>query len=185
MVSRGGSGRLRDVMATLRLYGREAVRALRYATRAWPVAFSLLLYAALLQLAAALVAPLGFVGGILMGFAAAACVSSYLHLLSQAVAGRAIKLGDLKESFGARFWDVVSVLFAFWMIDFALTAVTRSAGHNGAIARTLAGLAMAVFFNPVPELLYRGTSRSFALLGEAARFISKHGLEWLLPHLLI
>jgi hypothetical protein len=169
----------------LRLYGREASRALRHAARAWPVAFSLVLYGALMQLVTAVVAPLGMLGGFLIGFAAAACLSSYLHLLSQAVAGRPFTFADLKESFGARFWDVVSVLFAFWVINFVLAALTRSMGDRGAILRTLAGLAMAVFFNPVPELLYRGSSRSFALLGEAARFISKHGIEWLLPNLVI
>jgi hypothetical protein len=169
----------------LRLYGREAVRALRYATRAWPVAFSLLLYAALLQLCAALVAPLGVLGGILMGFAAAACLSSYLHLLSQAVAGRAIKLGDFQESFGARFWDVVSVLFAFWVIDLVVgKVIAPQAGAKADIVVALFGLAMAVFFNPVPELLYQGSSRSFQLLMESGRFISKYGLEWLLPNVL-
>jgi len=172
-------------MGTLRLYGREASRALSHAARAWPVAFSLVLYALLLQLAAALLLPLGMVGGFLLGFAVAACVSSYLHLLSEVVAGRKVTLAALKQSFGARLWDVVSVLFAFWIIDFLLGTLTRGMGQNGVIVRALAGLTMAVFFNPVPELLYRGSSRSFALLADAARFVSKHGLEWLLPNLLI
>jgi len=173
------------VIATLRLYGREAVRAARLGARAWPVAFSLLLYAALIQLCATLVAPLGLAGGFLMGFVAAACISSYLHLLSLAVDGSKVTFRDLKQSFGARFWDVVSVLFAFWIIDFILAALTRSMGDKGAIVRVLAGLAMTVFFNPVPELLYRGSSRSFGLLADAGRFISKHGIEWLLPNLII
>jgi len=34
---------------------------------------------------------------------------------------------------------------------------------------------------PVPELLYQSQSRSFGLLAESARFISKYGLEWLFP----
>jgi hypothetical protein len=41
-----------------------------------------------------------------------------------------------------------------------------------------------VFLNPVPELLYLGSSRSFALLVDSARFISKHGPEWLIPNLI-
>jgi len=173
------------VIATLRLYGREASRAAHLAARAWPVAFSLVLYAELMQWAAALLMPLGMLGGLLLSFAAAACVSSYLHLLSQVVGARKVTLTDLKQSFGARFWDVVSVLFAFWIIDFVLGLMTRGMGQNGVILRALAGLTMAVFFNPAPELLYRGSSRSFALLGDAARFVSAHGIEWLLPNLLI
>ena len=58
-------------------------------------------------------------------------------------------------------------------------------GRNGDIVQAMVGLTMVVFFNPVPELLYRGTSRSFSLLAEAARFVSKHGIEWLFPNLLI
>ena len=149
------------------------------------MAFSLVLYAELMQLAAALLMPFGVLGGVLLGFASAACVSSYLHLLSQVVGGRKVTLTDLRQSFGARFWDVVSVLFAFWIIDFVLGTMTRGMGQNGVILRALIGLTMVVFFNPVPELLYRGSSRSFALLGDAARFVSAHGIEWLLPNLLI
>jgi hypothetical protein len=180
------------VIATLRLYGREASRALRLAARGWPVAFSLLLYAALMLVAAKLLLPLvqqpmplGLVGSLLLGLAGAACISSYLDLLSGVVAGRKVTLTALKQSFGARFWDAVSVLFAFWIINFLLGTLTRGMGQNGLIMRALAGLTMVVFFNPVPELLYRGSSRSFALLGDAARFISAHGLEWLPPNLLI
>jgi hypothetical protein len=78
------------------------------------------------------------------------------------------------------------VFFAFWIIDFALTQVIAPvAGPNGFIVVALAGLAMAVLFNPVPELLYQGESRSFQLLFESGRFISKHGLEWLLPNVLM
>jgi hypothetical protein len=169
----------------LRLYGRSALQALKQALRAWPVAFSLLLYAVLMQVVSVLAAPLGMVGGFLIGFAGAACISSYLHLLAQAVAGRKVTLVDLKESFRSRFWDVVSVLFAFWIIDFGVGALVGGMGPKGALVKAMIGLTMAVFFNPVPELLYLGSSRSFSLLADAARFISAHGPEWLVPNLLI
>jgi hypothetical protein len=50
----------------------------------------------------------------------------------------------------------------------------------------LVSLTMAVFFNPVPELLYfgQGRVRSFALLVESAKFISAHWPEWLAPNAL-
>ena len=43
--------------------------------------------------------------------------SSYLHLISLAVAGRKIGFGDFRESFMAHFWDVISVMFATWVIQ--------------------------------------------------------------------
>ncbi len=173
------------MIGVIRLYGDTAVLAARRGARAWPVMFSLVLYAGIVMVAGQLVAPLGIIGGFVLGMVLAACFSSYIHLISTAVAGSKVKLADLKQSFGARFWDVISVLFAFWVIDFALTKVVAPpAGANAPIVIALFGLAMAVFFNPVPELLYQGQSRSFSLLMESGRFVSRHGLEWLLPNVL-
>lgn len=169
----------------MRLYSDAAVQAIRRGVRGWPVMFSLVLYAAIFIVVGQLVAPLGRAGGFVLGLVLAACFSSYIHLISQVVAGSKIRFADLRQSFGARFWDVISVLFAFWVIDFALTRVIApSAGDKAPIVIALVGLAMAVFFNPVPELLYQGSSRSFQLLMESGRFISTHGLEWLLPNVL-
>ena len=153
--------------------------------RAWPVAFSLVMYAIILVLAMRLVAPLGRLGGLIIGLIIAGCFSSYLHLISLAVAGSKITFADLRQSFGARFWDVVSVLFAFWIISLCVQMfVAPAAGQKADIVMALLGLAMAVFFNPVPELLYQGSSRSFYLLLESGKFISRHGLEWFLPNIL-
>jgi hypothetical protein len=173
------------VLGVLRLYGKTALLAARRSVRAWPVAFSLVMYAIILLLAMRLLAPLGMLGGMILGLIVAACFSSYLHLISFAVAGSKITLMDVRRSFGARFWDVISVLFAFWIIGFAVDSVVApAAGAKADIVKALVGLAMAVFFNVVPELLYQSTSRSFILLMESGTFISKHGLEWFLPNIL-
>jgi hypothetical protein len=172
------------VLSTLKLYGRLAGKALRHALRAWPLALILLVYTVLMLMASAQLSRLGMVGGFIAGFVIAAFISSYLHLLAQAVAGRPITALDLRQSFGARFWDVVSVLFALWIIQLGVGMLTANMGPRGSIVAALVGLTMAVFFNPVPELIYQGSSRSFALLGEAARFVSARWPEWLAPNLL-
>jgi hypothetical protein len=169
----------------LALYRQTLALAFRRALRAWPVAFSVLVYAAILYGAALLLMPLGIVGGFLIGFVAAACVSSYLHLLSQAVSGSRVSFADMKQGFAARLWDVVSVLFAFWILSFLVGFVVRAAGPNGPAVAAMVGLAMAFFFNPVPELLYLGQSRSFALLGDAARFVLANPVAWFLPNLVL
>jgi hypothetical protein len=46
------------------------------------------------------------------------------------------------------------------------------------------GFAIAFFFNAVPELLYQGSSRSFALLIESARFVMEHPVAWFAPNVL-
>jgi hypothetical protein len=172
------------VFGVLRLYGETAVLAARRGLRAWPVAFSLVLYAAILYLTVPLVAPLGLAGGLVIGLVSAACLSSYLHLISHAVAGTRLHFADLRRSFGARFWDVVSVMFVLWILRRLLQLLAEPAGARGPVIMALAGLAIAVFFNPVPELLYQGTSRSLQLLLDSIRFISRYGLEWLIPNVL-
>jgi hypothetical protein len=167
----------------LKLYARLAGRAVRLAVRGWPAGVALLLYATVLQLARGFLAQLGIAGGFLLGFVVAFLISSYLHLLSLVVADRRIGLADIRESFGARFWDVVSVLFALWVIQLLVAVLISGAGERGRIIGVLVGLTMVVFFNAVPELIYlaRGQVRSFALLMESGRFISAHWPEWLGP----
>jgi hypothetical protein len=153
------------------------------AWQSWPVALALVVYAVVMVVAQILLRPLGLVGGILMGFALAACWSSYLELIAQAVAGNKVRLrwDELKRTFVARLWDVVSVMFAFWIISF-LTA-PLAAGDNGVAIAGILAVAIAFFFNAVPELLYQGRSRSFALLMDSARFMVANPLVWLLPNL--
>jgi hypothetical protein len=170
----------------LSLYARLAVKSVRLALRGWPAAIALLLYAVAFRFASGLLGQIAVIGGFMIGFLIAFLISSYLHLLSLVVVGRPIRIADFRESFGARFWDVVSVLFALWIIDFGLGFLTSGAGDRGQIVMVLVGLAMAVFFNPVPELIYlgQGRVRSFALLAESGRFISAHWPEWLGPNAL-
>jgi hypothetical protein len=173
------------VFGLIRLYGDTAVLAARRGARAWPVMFSLVLYAVIFMVTGQLAGSMGMIGGFVLGLVLAACFSSYIHLISQAVTGAKVRFADLRGSFGARFRDVISVLFAFWIINLVLThIIAPAAGAKASIVTALFGLAMAVLFNPVPELLYQGSSRSFQLLMESGRFVSQHGLEWLLPNVL-
>jgi hypothetical protein len=171
----------------LKLYARLATRALRLAVRGWPAGVALLLYATVFQAASVKLAALGQVGGFVLGFVMAFLLSSYLHLVSLAVTDHRIGLNDVRESFLARFWDVVSVLFAVWVIQLLVAFVTSGAGDRGAIIAVLVDLTMAVFFNAVPELIYlvRGQVRSFGLLMASGRFITEHWPEWLGPTVLM
>src|SRR5688572_7476604 len=155
----------------LLLYRDTAVLAFKRAVAAWPVAFSLLIYAAVFMAAAVALGPLGIVGGLLLNLVGAACLSGYLYLLSQAVQGSKLRLDDFKRGFGALFWDVVSVMFAVWIISFLVGMVAAGAGPNGPAVQAMVGLAMAFFLNPVPEMIYLGRSRSFDLLLQSARFV--------------
>jgi hypothetical protein len=168
----------------LSLYRQVTVEAARRAVAAWPVALAFPVYGVILVAAAVASAPLGIIGGFLIGFVVAACWSSYLELISQAVAGSKIRIrwAEFKRTFLARFWDVISVMFAFWIISFLTGPLTS--GPSGPAAAGVLAFATAFFFNAVPELLYQGHSRSFSLLMDSARFMFRFPVTWLLPNLL-
>jgi hypothetical protein len=164
------------------MYVRAARLALRRAATGWPVAFAVVAYALVLRLLTPLLAPLGMAGGFLLGLVSAACLASYVHLLSLVVAGSRVGVNDVKAGLAARFWDVMSVLFAFWLISLAASIVVRGAGPNGLALQVMIGLTVAFFFNAVPELLTFGASRSFALLADSARFVLANPVVWFLPN---
>ena len=168
------------------LYGWVAREALFRAAKAWPVALATIAYALIFELVGRLVAPLGLAAGFILGFIEAGCIASYLYLLSRAVQGSRLKLEDLKQSFGAFFWDVIGVLFFLWIAGWVVEFVERMAGDHGAFIAAAYGLAVAVFLNPVPELIYlgRGRGRTTDLLLESGRFVQTHWMEWFLPNLL-
>jgi hypothetical protein len=171
----------------LKLYARLAGKSIRLALRGWPAAVVLPIYATILQIATGYAGGLGVAGGFLVGLVVALLASSYLHLVGLAVAARKIGLGDFRDSFMAHFWDVISVMFATWVIQLLVTTLTQEAGDRGKIVFVLVDLLMVVFFNPVPEMIYLGggRTRSFGLLMEAGRFISAHWPEWLAPSALM
>jgi hypothetical protein len=171
----------------LKLYARLAGKSIRLAVRGWPAAVVLPIYATLLMIAVGQTAQLGIAGGFLLPLVAAFLISSYLHLVWMTVMGRKIGFADLRDSFMAHFWDVISVMFASWVIQLGVGLLTRDAGDRGKIIFILVDLTMVVFFNPVPELIYLGGGRvrSFQLLMEAGRFISAHWPEWLAPSALM
>ncbi|MDX2024464.1 MAG: hypothetical protein SF187_29750 [Deltaproteobacteria bacterium] len=166
------------------LYFDVAKTAGKRAIKAWPVAFSVLIYAAIMAAAMYLFGSMGMIGGFIMGFIMAGCFSSYLTLLDNTVSGHKSRWADLKSGFGARFWDVISVMFAFWVLGLASRVLVNAAQEKAPAMQAIIGLVIAVFFNVVPELLYQGSTRSFALLMESGRFITKNWMSWFPPNLL-
>jgi hypothetical protein len=167
----------------LGLYKDVAVLAAKRAAHSWLAAVSIPIYAFAVWGSIVLTAPLGFVGGFIVGFVAAACFGAYLSLLASALEGTKLRLSDLKNGLRA-IWDVVSVFFALWVISLGLGMLERAAGPSKAEAVAgVAALAMAIFFNVLPELIYQSTSRSFALLKESVNFITEKAFAWFPPNL--
>jgi hypothetical protein len=122
----------------------------------------------------------GFPGGLAIGLAHAACAGSYLFLMEELVLGSGrVDLTDVTDSVGPYLWDVISVLFLFWIAELLLGAL----GLRGLSAVLV--LAAFVAFNPVPEVIYQSRSRSMEALGRSAGFIREAWPEWFAPQIVL
>ncbi|HEY0708236.1 MAG TPA: hypothetical protein VGG33_15635 [Polyangia bacterium] len=168
----------------LQIYKDTFVLAFKRAAAAWRLALFLLIYALLVGAAMVFTRPLGIVGGFALGLVVAACVSGYLSMLAQAVRGLPLRFADIQSSFGALFWDVISVMFAVWIIDLLVALIANGAGPNAEAIGAMAALAMAFFLNPLPEMIYTQRGRSFDLLLQSMRFVLANPVAWFLPNLI-
>src|SRR6267378_3028228 len=159
------------------LYKHVAIQAAKRAAHSWLAALSIPIYALVVVGAAYVSAPLGMIGGFIVGLVAAACFGAYLSLLSSALDGVKLRFADLKNGLRA-VWDVVSVFFALWVVGLVVGVLKNMAGPKAEAVGGVAALAAAIFFNVVPELIYQGRTRSFALLKESVDFVFKNPFAW-------
>jgi hypothetical protein len=164
------------------LYKDVAILAAKRAAQSWLAAVSIPIYALVVVGAAYVAAPLGIIGGFIVGLVAAACFGAYLSLLSSALDGGKLRLADLKSGLRA-IWDVVSVFFALWIVGLVVGMLKNMAGPRAEAVGGVAALAAAIFFNAVPELIYQSRNRSFALLKESVSFVMENAFAWFPPNL--
>jgi hypothetical protein len=165
-----------------RLFRDVAILALRRASVSWLAAASIPIYAIAFVWVARLAAPLGMIGGFVVGFVGAAFFGGYLSMLATAVSGGKLRLADLRSGLRA-VWDVISVFFALWIISLGVGVLQRAAGDNAVAVSGVAALAAAILLNPVPELIYNSSNRSFALLKESVNFVTENPVAWFAPNL--
>ncbi len=168
------------VKAALQLYavcGRKTLGAL-FASA--PALLALVVYGVVLVALHQLLGRFGFAGGLAIGLAHAACAGSYLFLVEELVRGSGrLNFTDVTDSVGPYLWDVISVLFLFWIAQLLLGAL----GLPGLSAVLV--LAAFVAFNPVPEVIYQSRSRSMEALGRSAGFIREAWPEWFAPQIVL
>jgi hypothetical protein len=168
---------------TAALYGRVLRRAGWLALRNWPVGLVVLVYGAVLGAASflRLPGPLALVSGVLLYVATVACASSWLYLVEQVIRSGRVRLGDVWTGFGAYLGDLLTVGFAL----FLLSMVDQIALAGNDFARIVFVLAIFVFLNAVPELVYLGRHGAAELLLESYRFISQNWVEWFPPNIVL
>ena len=166
---------------TASLYGRVFRRGAELARRGWPIAFAVLLYTVLLQLAIGFAMQLGIVGGVLVTIAMAACVSSWLALVEHMLRSGKVSLTDLPASFGAYLGDLLAVGFLLFLLRLIASLVLAPFPF----LEIVFGLATLVFFNAVPELIYLARHGAADLLVASYRFIGENWVEWFPANLVL
>src|SRR5438128_6936161 len=171
-------GWLRDTAA---LYARVFRRGATLALHNWWVGLVVIVYAVLLRVVVVVTAPLGIVGGFLDSLALVACASSWLSLVAQAIQTGRVGLGDVPASFATYFGDLLNVGFLFWGLQLIATYVLRPLP----LAQIVFLLAVFVFLNAVPELVYVGRHAAAEVLVESYKFIGENWIEWFPANLLL
>ena len=92
-----------------------------------------------------------------------------------------MRLSDLPSSFVAYLGDLLTVAFLLWGLRLIGTLVLAPFPFLAIVF----GLAVVVFLNAVPELLYLGQHTAAELLVESYRFIGANWIEWFPANLLL
>jgi hypothetical protein len=168
------------VTATLRLYQQAGKETWQKIWHDWWVGLLPLFYAPVFLLVATFVAPLGLLGGLILGLVLALCTSSYLYFLAGVVNGSRMHLRDLVESWRPYFGSVITIMFFLSIVQYALDLLLPPIPSAQAL-RALVNLVLLIILNPVPEIIYQGRSEGLNVLQESVEFLRDSGVEWFLP----
>ena len=172
------------VQATLWLYAMALRRSWESLRKNWVVSLAPWAYAALLSIVAFVVAPLGIIGGLVLGVATQACISSGLYLTKNIVESGRANVKDFSNGFTVYLWELLGIAFILW-IPMRVLAMALASVPNGGLIFALIQIAVYILLNPVPELVYQTRSSGLELIGNSYNFIAENWLEWLLPNIVL
>ena len=175
---------MEQIKALVWIYKTCLIRTVELVRENLGIIFAPIAYGFVLSAAALLLAPLGIIGGMVLGVVLAACASSGLYLIENVVRMSKATLQDFTRGFTVYIWDVLTLAFIFW-IPMRLLAQFAFTTPNGPLLYLAVQILLYVIFNAVPELIYQGRVSGLALLSASYQFIVENWIEWLLPNLLV
>ena len=167
--------------STAALYVRVFRRGATLALGNWWVGLVVVVYEVLLGVVERVAAPLGVVGGFLAYLALVACGSSWLSLVAQVIRTGRVRPEDVPSSFATYFGDLLNVFFLFWGLQLIATLVLAPVP----LVQIVFLLAVFVFLNAVPEVVYVGRHAAAEVLVESYRFIGENWIEWFPANLVL
>jgi hypothetical protein len=168
--------------ATLRLYQNALRATVQSFLRSWVLVIAVVLFGAAMVLATSIVAPLGLVGGFILGAVNALLIGATLGLIEQAVVSpRRLGFHDIWESLGQHFWDVIGLGFVLW-VPMMLLEKGLAANPNGPFLAAAIFLLLFILLNPAPEVIYQVRHDSpLDVIRESYEFVLDNWIEWFLP----
>jgi hypothetical protein len=180
---------------TFMLFVDAAREALTAFGRTWLAMLALVAGNFALLAAIMLISPLPagiqFVAGFGIALLLAGAVGWYLALVSVGVVGRRkLRLTDMRGALGHYLWDVIGIMFLFWIASLVLgfTVGAQEVIPLGGIELRGPWIVAVLFaianvlFNPAPEMVYQEHARSTELLSQALQFMQQNWPEWLVAH---
>jgi hypothetical protein len=175
---------MEQIKAILWIYNTALSKTIQLLRDNLGIIFAPIAYGLVLSAAALLLAPLGFIGGMVLGVVFAACASSALYLIENVVRMSKATLQDFANGFTVYIWDILTLAFIFW-IPMRLLAQFAYTTPNGPLLYLGVQILLYVIFNAVPELIYQGRMSGLAVLSASYQFIVENWIEWLLPNILV
>lgn len=172
------------IRTTLWIYATALKRSWDAVRKNLVVSFAPLVYSAILSLARLVAAPLGFLGGFVVGIAMQACASSGLFLIKNLVESGKTNRRDFLRGFTAYIWELITISFILW-IPTKLAGMALATVPNGAVIYFCILIALYILLNPVPEFIYQSGMTGLELLSASYHFIAENWIEWLVPNIIL
>jgi hypothetical protein len=175
---------MKTVQVTLWMYAVALRRSLEAVAKNWIVSFAPLAYGLIMSAAVSLMAPLGIIGGLILGLVTQACVSSGLYLVENIVRIGKTNFDDFVKGFTVYLWELVRIAFILW-IPLRVLSTALSEVPNGGLIYLFIQIALYVVLNPVPEFIYQTRASGIELLGASYNFIVENWIEWFVPNIVL
>ncbi|MFO0773595.1 MAG: hypothetical protein U0172_02885 [Nitrospiraceae bacterium] len=168
--------------ATWQLYVQSFHATMASLKRSWWLIPIVVVFFLGMLTATSLVSGLGLVGGFILGALNALLIGAMLWLFEVAVlSNRTLQIGDVGESFGKYFWDVMGVGFVLW-IPLMLLDQSMKTNPQGAFLASAVFFLLFVLLNPAPEVMYQLRQGSpLEVIKSSYDFVLDNWIEWFLP----
>ncbi|MBN8547992.1 MAG: hypothetical protein J0M12_01615 [Deltaproteobacteria bacterium] len=171
------------IKATLLMYWDCASLAAKGLARNWPILPGCVLLFMLYNFSSAFFSQFGFAGGMIAGMIQIALLCYFYSWISSTVQKERLTFKDLPEFDGGLFFNIISVAFIFFIVQFVLQQLTQ--GLDAKFLLMCVQLGIVIVFNAIPEVIYLHRIESTYALSEAARFTRDNWIEWFAPLLLV